>query len=893
MTPLAKRIPRELRMNIGKYLGIFLLMFACVAMISGFLMAAHSIEVLIDGMRDTYNIEDGRVTTAFEADDDQLDAAEAAADDVGGVTFYDNYSITVPLVKDADDNGTNRNVRTTTHQETFNVAAYAEGSVPEAADEIALDRCFAANNGIAIGDGVTLGGVHFTVCGIMTEADSQALFENNSDFTLNAMTFGVAELSASGTAALRDAGYTPTYTYSFCFVDRGLSVAERIDVESDMVEALSDEGAQVTDLIDSSTNQAIGYAADDVVGDAQMMRVLMYIIIVLMAFAFVVITSSTIEEESSVIGTLLASGYRTRELVTHYMALPCLVGLVACLAGTICGVTLLETPMKNLYYTSYSLPPYQLSWDWSIFFESATVPFIVLAVITFLGIAMKMGHTPLQFLRHEVRRSGSKRSFSLPERMRFTTRFRLRVFLRNIGNFATLFLGIAFASLLLLFGLCASPTMAHYANDLRNNVVAQHEYSLKAPLELTGTDDERASWVAVDRLMSIDSDVLNSAEDAADDLEDAADAFKALPSATHLYDIMDTQDELEDAIEDIADELGVSIGEATDLIEDATDVDYDDEDVHPVNTVDNGAEKIAQAEKYAVYTLEYDRSSESSAANDALRGSSSDRDREGNGWESITVYGVQPDSRYWENLDIGDGRIVFGNGVVDKFSFAAGDTVSFYDKFENETYEFTVGDGDGAIWGTESDMSIYLSLDDFNRIFDHPDDYFNAYASDEELQLDNRYLESDLTPDDMDAVAAQMERSMGGMMSFVLGLAVFIYLVFMYLLTKAIIDRSARSISYMKVFGYRDREISQLYIRSITWCVIASLILCIPFILSGLNAIWVSVMMGYNGNLQMFITPGILVECVVAGIATYAVVALLHLRSIRRVPLSIALKVQE
>lgn len=98
MTPLAKRLPRELRRNIGKYLGIFLLMCGSIALTSGFLLAAHSVGCLIDDMRDAYTIEDGRVTTSFEATKDQLKAAEDAAGDVGGVTLYKNFPST-PLSK--------------------------------------------------------------------------------------------------------------------------------------------------------------------------------------------------------------------------------------------------------------------------------------------------------------------------------------------------------------------------------------------------------------------------------------------------------------------------------------------------------------------------------------------------------------------------------------------------------------------------------------------------------------------------------------------------------------------------------------------------------------------------------------------------------------------------
>ena len=82
-SPLRKRFPRELKNNLGKYLGIFLLMSVTIALTSGFLLAAHSIGVIIDDMPEKYSIEDARFTTAFEATDEQLDAAADAASDAG------------------------------------------------------------------------------------------------------------------------------------------------------------------------------------------------------------------------------------------------------------------------------------------------------------------------------------------------------------------------------------------------------------------------------------------------------------------------------------------------------------------------------------------------------------------------------------------------------------------------------------------------------------------------------------------------------------------------------------------------------------------------------------------------------------------------------------------
>lgn len=878
MTPLAKRLPRELRRNIGKYLGIFLLMCGSIALTSGFLLAAHSIGCLIDDMRDAYTIEDGRVTTSFEATDEQLKAAEDAAGDVGGVTLYKNFSIDALIKKTAGDDGTKRTLRTYAHRTKVDIASCCEGKEPKADDEVAIDRVFATNNDLAVGDRIELEGRTYTICGIMTQPDSQALFLNNSDFTVNTITYGVAEVTDAGFAALEDAGGAPAYTYSFTFNDRDLSTADRTDAEQDMVEALADADARVDDLIDADSNQGIGYARNDVDGDSTMWTTLLDIIIVIMAFVFVVLTDATIEEESAIIGTLLASGYRRREIVLHYLALPAVVGVVAALLGTALGVAFFTEPMRSLYYGSYSLPPFQVYWSWEIFVKCAVVPAAALILITLGGLLHKMGKTPLQFLRHEASgKSGTKRGLQLPERMGFVSRFRLRVFLRNLGNFATLFVGIAFGSLLLLFGLAILPTMTHYADNLETSLVAEHQYTLKAPLELKGTAEERGRWAALECLQSVDGALLSAVQDASDELDDAADAARAAADAAtaspSAESLAAAQDALYARLDDLADALGCNRDEAIGLIDKASKIDTDNDDIHPVNTTDNGAGAIAQAEKYAVYQLQYDRG-------------------DGNGQETISVYGISPNSRYWKDLNVGDGRVVFGGGLLDKFGWSEGQKVTLGDKYEGKDYslEYT---GKDATWGSKSDMNIYMSIDDFNELFGNDATYFNGYVSDKKLDLDARYFAGDTTPDDMRAVGDQFIGMMSKMIGMMVGLAVFIFLLFMYLLTKAVIDHSARSISYMKVFGYRDSEISHLYIRSITLCVAASLVLSLPVIIGSLTAIFRSMLLAYNGNIEIYVPAWSMAACVGMGFATYLVVALLHTRSIKRVSLAEALKVQE
>jgi putative ABC transport system permease protein len=52
-------------------------------------------------------------------------------------------------------------------------------------------------------------------------------------------------------------------------------------------------------------------------------------------------------------------------------------------------------------------------------------------------------------------------------------------------------------------------------------------------------------------------------------------------------------------------------------------------------------------------------------------------------------------------------------------------------------------------------------------------------------------------------------------------------------------------------------------------------------------------LLSYNGNIEIYVPWWCMAACVGIGFATYLLVALIHTRSIKRVSLSEALKVQE
>ncbi len=445
LSPLSKRFPRELKNNLGRYAGIFVLLSAAVAMLTGILLATGNITRMLDEMRTTYNVEDGRFTLAFKADEETIQAVEAL-----GVHVYENFSYDLSLsvgsaaeaeeeaaaanvaekgtaaeaeeeaaaaeaaeaaeegaVEDtaetaeaAGDTSASSTVRIFRNRTSFNKAAYFEGSEPSATNEIALDRAFCDNNNIALGDTVLVDGYAYTVCALVSLSDYTSLFEDNDDFVMNTLSFTVAMVSDEAFEALGALEGNVSYTYSFLLNNRSTELASRISLETDIAQTLTEHNTTLIDLIDASTNQGISYAAEDMAGDETVWYAMLFLVVIVMAFVFSVLSASTIEEESGVIGTLLASGYRRRELLLHYMTLPCVVGVAAALLGNIAGYTVLSEPMRNLYYNVYSLPPYESAFSARVFLLTTVVPVALLLGITFLSLLRALRATPLQFLRH-------------------------------------------------------------------------------------------------------------------------------------------------------------------------------------------------------------------------------------------------------------------------------------------------------------------------------------------------------------------------------------------------------------------------------------------------------------------------------------------------------------
>lgn len=472
--PLWKRLPRELKSDFGKYIVIFLFMTLTIGFVSGFLVADDSMLAAYDESFEKYNIEHGNFTLSSRIEDSTISKIEEKGKVHICENFYRDEAVDADL--DGETEGTMRIYQERTDMD---LVCLMEGKMPAAKDEIAIDRMYADNNSLKVGDKLQIEGKELLVTGLVALSDYSCLFSNNSDMMFDAVKFGVAIMTEEGAEQF---GTTHLeYRYSWQYEKEPVDDIQEKEMSEDFLDVLV-KYANVTGFIPKYVNQAINFTGEDMGSDKAMMEVLLYILIAIMAFVFAVTTNNTITKEASVIGTLRASGYSRRELLVHYISLPVFVTILASVLGNILGYTVFKGTCADMYYGSYSLPTYETRWNADAFVLTTVVPVLIMLGINLVLISRKLRLSPLKFLRHDLSTSKRKKAMRLPN-LKFFNRFRLRIILQNKSSYFTLFVGIFFANVLLLFGMMMVPLLDHYQHVTVESMLAPYQYILNVPEE--------------------------------------------------------------------------------------------------------------------------------------------------------------------------------------------------------------------------------------------------------------------------------------------------------------------------------------------------------------------------------------------------------------------------
>lgn len=473
--PLNKRLLRELRSDVGKYIVIFILLVLSIGFVSGFLVAGDSMITAYNESFDKYNVEDGNFRTEDKLTDTEKDWIEKE-----NVTVYENF-----YVEKNFDNETK--LRIFANREEIDKVCVMDGRLPEERLEIAIDRMYADNNDLKVGDSLVSEGKNYSIVGLVALSDYSALFYSNNDMMFDSSAFGVAIVSKDQFNTYNEDDVE--YNYGWIYDDRPTTEEKEKEVSDDLMEHMAKK-VTLENFIPRYLNQSITFTGEDLGSDKAMMEVLLYIIIIIVAFVFGITINNTIHKEATVIGTLRASGYTINELIRHYMAMPLVVTISASIIGNILGYTFFKDVCAAMYYGSYSLPTYVTLWNAEAFIRTTIIPMVIMLVITYFILRKKLALSPLKLIKRDLSGKKQKTAVRLNKKIRFFDRFRIRILIQNKSSCIILFAGLLFANMLLFFGMMLPPLLVHYQGIVTESMLAKHIYLLQMPAGAIDSNDE-------------------------------------------------------------------------------------------------------------------------------------------------------------------------------------------------------------------------------------------------------------------------------------------------------------------------------------------------------------------------------------------------------------------
>ena len=355
-------LQRKIRRSVGKQLSFYLTGSILTAITVMLLVGAFAVSNSLYSRFDEYfletKIEDASFVTLTPIPDEELEELEKT------------YDVTLERQQYVDLTYGDTKLRVFAETEEMDLHTVSEGRDIEAEDEVLVTWRYAKANDIAVGDVLTLAGQDFTVCGLGMKSDYAVMFYDLSESMPDKEGFGIGIVSKK---ALERIGKASEY-YSVRYGDRSRETAFR---------TATYEQYETQEYLEREANSRISLIyseADDLVSEFTLYCPIIMIVVVAV---IAMVLARTVRREGKNIGTLMALGYRKKELIRHYMV----YGMIPAVAGDVLGL-LFSFPFAKafcgFYFADAEYLDYVVRLPWKLMLVAFLIPIVVYGVVSYL-----------------------------------------------------------------------------------------------------------------------------------------------------------------------------------------------------------------------------------------------------------------------------------------------------------------------------------------------------------------------------------------------------------------------------------------------------------------------------------------------------------------------------
>lgn len=904
--PLNKRFKRDLKSDAGKYIAIFLFIVFFIGATSGFLVADNSVLATFNDNEEEYNIEDGHLAFNVQPDSDILSKIEKEND----LKLYElNY-------KEEDINNLGKTLRIYKDRTQVNTPCLMSGEMPSGDNEIALDRMFAENNEISVGDTVTIKDREYTVSGFIALPDYSALFKSNADMMFDAVGFGVALMSPAGYDTIGTAHETINYAWKYntpvsdetAENDKSEKLVKSLenilkeydgplvqaqvdrlyDSASVYIKSLKNEFTAAENQLEAKYFSAIRNAS--LSNDAQMAKELG-----ITTEQYKNLKDALDEAEKNqddwdmdsfdTAPTINLDDYKTNGGTDDFdTALDLIYKIVDAVSDArlydctqiykdLSSVKKLVNNFEfddgkiltlkdyNAKYTNKSIAYAQEDGS-SDKASMMLMTYIIMAVIAFL-FAVTTSNT----ITREANVIGTLRAMGYSKGRLIRHYLFLPAVVTVLGGVIGNVLGYtvfqkAFVSVYYSnYSLTTYKTLWNMQAFLETTIAP---FIIMLVINLIVLSKK----LKISPLNFIRGELKESGQRKLVKLPKKLPFFSKFRLRIFFQNVpsyltMFLGIFLAGALVVFGSMFGPLLDDYSAIVKESQLAKYQ---YVVIDSAETGNEN---AEKFCLTSLQ--TTDEKYMADD------------------VSVYGIAKQSRYIKE-NIPSGQVLVSSAMADKFNLSKGDEVTLKEEYNDKTYTFTVA----GSYKYDAAITVFMNKSDYIKTFNESSDYFTGYFSNDELtDLDSDDIATVITEKDLTKVVTQMQVSMSEFVKVFKALGVVIFLLIMYILTKQIIEKNSKSVSMTKILGFSNVEIGKLYIIITSIVTVLSLLASIPLISLMLRWAFKSyIYTQMTGYIPYIVSNSCYVTMFVLGVVSYAAVAFIMLLKIKKTPLGEALKNQ-
>lgn len=347
---------------------------------------------------------------------------------------------------------------------------------PLSGNDILLDPAFAKANHLKIGGTVQILDQSFKIAGFMSLPNYIYPLKSANDVMVDPNSFGIAVVSKNDFHKFHSGNNF--YSVKFDPANGSLDMQK-----AEFKSYLKDSNITVSGWTDVGENPRVAFLDAKIQGIRAISSTLPIFVLLLTCLLTGIVIWRMLKRESVIIGTLYAEGYRRKEIRKHYLLYPLSIAITGGIIGTALGALLLK-PMLDYMVSYFNIPESSIRFSPGYILVSLLLPVLFLGLSGFLVLNRELKASPVELMRGGRDRNKVnfiERGLRL-DRLRFSTKFKIREQLRSLSRLAFLLLGVVAATMLLLLGFTAKSSIDHLMNDnLKSTYKFQYEYVYNAP----------------------------------------------------------------------------------------------------------------------------------------------------------------------------------------------------------------------------------------------------------------------------------------------------------------------------------------------------------------------------------------------------------------------------